>query len=719
MPLTDGREYIISRNALGELAEDGEIAALSDGRIVVVYDNTNITGYVQIFDPETGLSTLVQTINGPYGIRDLSVAALDDGGFVVTWNSPTSAFNERVMVQRYDAAGTPQDSPQILAEGNLADINVHQTSTGYFVTWCAQDGPTDVYYGRFFQSSGQPLAPAFQIDGDAFGLAVPDAALLDTGRLALAWRDEDDIAWVQLYNGNGQPLGAAVEIGSIDTPGWFGSGVRVAAGQNGSFTTLYQIGQTLYLQNHTRTGALDGPARPLDTGDLVLNLNWNAPHDLEIFPDGTIAVAFEARGENGDSDVFYAYYAADGTALTPPIVANFTITDDQGQLEFTRMPDGRLFLAFGDDNAVQWQSQQSIRGIFLSGPDTVWLGTERRDTHDGTEGSDTLAARGGNDTLNGLGGNDYIMAGAGNDTADGGAGADNIYGGDGRDTLSGGLGDDRISGDADDDTLLGDEGSDILRGGDGDDRLFGGKGSDTLRGDAGNDRLLGDTGDDAIYGGLGDDRLLGGAGNDSLHGDEGNDTILGGKGIDSINGDAGNDIIKGGADTDNLIGNEGNDRIWGQGGADLLFGSEGRNFLYGGADNDIVTGGIDRDTLVGGSGDDQLRGRSGNDIIRGGTGNDAITGGTGNDRMAGGSGADEFKYYKSTYEPDFGRDTITDFTTGEDKLDFRGMGLEIGTTLFLIDTARGLRLQIDADNSILLVNQTLASFDVNDILLTY
>ncbi|WP_436322427.1 Calx-beta domain-containing protein [Vibrio cidicii] len=99
-------------------------------------------------------------------------------------------------------------------------------------------------------------------------------------------------------------------------------------------------------------------------------------------------------------------------------------------------------------------------------------------------------------------------------------------------------------------------------------------------------------------------------------------------------------------------GGGGDDRIYGQGGVDLIFGGSGNDQLYGG------------------DGNDGLRGGTGDDILDGGLGNDILIGGLGDDILTGGDGMDIFKFIDhGTGVRDGERDTITDFTAGEDKID--------------------------------------------------
>ena len=367
-------------------------------------------------------------------------------------------------------------------------------------------------------------------------------------------------------------------------------------------------------------------------------------------------------------------------------------------------------------------------------------GGDGNDTLNGGAGADSLSGDGGGDLLLGAGGGDTLAGGAGKDTLDGGAGADSLIGGAGIDAadysgspsgvnvdLAAGTG---VGGDADGDTLSGIEnligsafndtlagdgksnhlhggaGLDTLAGGDGNDNLDGGEGNDSIHGDAGNDTLTGGTGADSLFGDAGNDKLDGGGGGDSLNGGDGNDTILASSGKDSIDGGLGTDLLDlsahfhagatvnmetgrvnlGGGSTatffgiEAVLGTTGDDHMAGSGDADRLMGNAGIDTLLGHAGNDTLIGGDGGDSLAGNGGDDLLLGGAGSDSLDGGAGNDTLRGGQGGDSLTGGAGNDFFDFNaigESNPSPAL-RDTIADFSQGQDKIDLSTIDANTG-----------------------------------------
>jgi Ca2+-binding RTX toxin-like protein len=111
---------------------------------------------------------------------------------------------------------------------------------------------------------------------------------------------------------------------------------------------------------------------------------------------------------------------------------------------------------------------------------------------------------------------------------------------------------------------------------------------------------------------------------------------------------------------------------------DTINGDGSDDLMYGYAGNDTLNGNGGNDRLLGGDGDDTLNGGSGRDVMFGEAGNDRMVGGRGGDTMAGGVGADTFVFFTGQQSGSAaeGRDVITDFHAGVDKIEFSGLGVE-------------------------------------------
>lgn len=176
-----------------------------------------------------------------------------------------------------------------------------------------------------------------------------------------------------------------------------------------------------------------------------------------------------------------------------------------------------------------------------------------------------------------------------------------------------------------------------------------------------------------VIDGTGRADLITGRGQDTIRAGGGHDTILAGDGNDNVAGGTGNDLIEGQAGRNLLWGSDGNDSLFGGDDIDRLYGEAGRDLLSGAAEDDLLDGGAEDDMLYGGVGRDTLLGGAGNDRLFGGFGTDSLTGGT---------GADVF-IFTSAAMAGMGsaRDRITDFQTGQDRID-----------LSLLDTTFASRL---------------------------
>ncbi|NKJ43557.1 cadherin domain-containing protein [Novosphingobium sp. SG720] len=171
--------------------------------------------------------------------------------------------------------------------------------------------------------------------------------------------------------------------------------------------------------------------------------------------------------------------------------------------------------------------------------------------------------------------------------------------------------------------------------------------------------------------------ITGSAAPDVLNGTFYNDKLLGGDGADKLNGGSGTDTLVGGAGDDRLYGGDGSDTASYAGAAAgvtvSLAITTAQDTIGAGTDtlNSIenLGGSSFADHLTGGSGNNYLVGGNGNDVLDGGAGNDLLVGSAGADTMTGGTGNDRFRF--DVMETTARRDTITDFTAGQDSIEIR------------------------------------------------
>lgn len=138
--------------------------------------------------------------------------------------------------------------------------------------------------------------------------------------------------------------------------------------------------------------------------------------------------------------------------------------------------------------------------------------------------------------------------------------------------------------------------------------------------------------------------------------------------------------------------------------------------LTGTAGSDILIGHNGADTLNGLGGNDMLSGGLGADVINGGAGSDNLRGGAGNDTLTGDSDNDTF-----VFQSGFGHDTITDFAAGAGVGDVIELHDDIFADFAAVQAASSqvgsdVLITVDASNSILLTNVTLANLHQNDFL---
>ena len=642
--------------------------------------------YQQVYDADgnpVGGEVLVNTGLVYADQHDHRITALDDGGYVVTWQSADFRFqNVDLYQQRFDATGQPLGG-NVRVETSF-DVSI---GTSVFPDRVPYEAPPAIQTGadtltRVWGDSFYNTILLFQNDMGGVSQRVanlghghsPDMVQLADGSLFLTWvtRAPGDLSDTRIVAGRFSADGVALQpMVSLDT--------TVREWESDPQILLLQSGAILvtwYNQdNHTVQGR------------LVSADGTTLTDEIQMAPEG-LRPSRWALSENTDGTISLA-------------MAHDMLSGGSGNNS-----------SFGTDIAVQTfvvDLALPVR-VLSSGADaftasaSVWFveGRGGNDTITGGAEDNVFYGQAGDDSLVGAGGNDSLWGGVGNDVMIGGAGGDLLQGGDGDDTLSGGAGDDQLFGGAGLNHLYGHTGNDLLVARHNDYRpyvgggytaiLDGGSGNDTLRGDVMNTYAAGGDGDDLIT----DARVV--------RAGEGNDTIVGGTlivsgasfdgggGIDVLvlqdtfvdlqAGDFGTNnyrrdptisghfegievvVLTGASSTRNVIGSTGDDIVYFSKFYFVASGNDGDDYfectyqlglsrpaqdfdgslrtatIDGGAGNDTIIGGLMDNTFTGGTGNDWLQGHHFNDTLTGDSGNDTLIGGAGSDSLIGGSGND-------------------------------------------------------------------------------
>ncbi|WP_187371430.1 family 16 glycosylhydrolase [Methylobacterium oryzihabitans] len=369
-----------------------------------------------------------------------------------------------------------------------------------------------------------------------------------------------------------------------------------------------------------------------------------------------------------------------------------------------RNPDGSRVLTVGDASVAPFlPATAGIDTVEFTGRGVIRLAdgfetltstaTPYGTTLIGNAGANTLRSGPGGTRFVGLAGDDLFVGSSplasdtvdySLDAADGGTAGVSV-------NLAGGLATDGFGGR---DTLVGIAHATGTASGD---TIVGSGLANVLQGLGGNDMLSGGAGDDRLDGGAGDDTLDGGAGADQLIGGDGANTASYASAAAGLTADLGNAA--------NNTGDAAGDRynrisaLVGSGYDDSLTGSAAADILRGGGGGDTLAGLNGADLLFGEDGDDLLLGGAGSDTIDGGAGNDRLAGGIGYDRLTGGAGADTFVFAAADGKTSM--DTVTDFTSGVDKLEVQLSGLVDPSRLSEIRLLTGMAVPTSAPSAAL------------------
>ncbi|MEO0379350.1 MAG: hypothetical protein AAF252_03720, partial [Pseudomonadota bacterium] len=356
---------------------DSAIGGLTDGGYVSVWtsvnqDNTgdNNTGvFAQRYDAAGGAvgpEFLVNTTVAGAQF-DSDVAGLTDGGWVIVWDDSTI---NGIRLNRYDATGALVETEvQVETEtsGNQFQPQVTGLSNGgYVVTWSSQnsgaagDGSANGVFAQLFNAAGARVGGEIAINQQTVNSQdTSNVTALGGGRFAVVWEENDaangdgsstSVA-ARIFDASGAPEGDEFQVNTFATG--FQGLPRVATLQNGDLVFAWQSdGQDtsqggIYYQRFTDAGVpVGGEIRVNDSvsGDQTVP-------DIIALDTGGFAIGWTdttTPAPGSGADVFVQVFDTDGTRLDTETRINTEVGSTQSQIALAALPNGNY--------VVQWTS---------------------------------------------------------------------------------------------------------------------------------------------------------------------------------------------------------------------------------------------------------------------------------------------------------------------------------------------------------------------------
>ena len=204
-----GPEFQINDTIVGD-QDDVQLTGLTGGGFVAVWRDASGTDgsgsgiFAKRFDNDGNALGGEFQVNSEFSSaqNEPHVAALNNGGFVVTWTSNNSGTAgdgslDGIFLQRFNALGVPQGiETQVNTEtaSNQRGSSVAATTDGFVVTWysatsgTAGDGDSNGVFAQRYDTNGVAQGGEFQVNTETTNAQdIPVVAGLTGGGFVIAW----------------------------------------------------------------------------------------------------------------------------------------------------------------------------------------------------------------------------------------------------------------------------------------------------------------------------------------------------------------------------------------------------------------------------------------------------------------------------------------------------------------------------------------------------
>ncbi|MHA4866224.1 calcium-binding protein [Duganella sp. PWIR1] len=654
------------------------IERLSDGSLVVVWRSVSLANqasyvmqHLDTYGNKTGAETMIIDCVNDY-VGNIHISWLSTGGFVVTWTATPPGGTVQVLARAFTASGVAVgDGPLVVADGSSGHYasDVQGLDDGSFmVVWDSQEanGASSIMVRRYDGATQDALTDNLVVsDHPGYGTKnFPTLATSGDGSIVVSWSSQGGVlnkgggVFQQLIDkdGNAEFVVGSTSAAAPAAPTF--SVQTIVGGNLPQYDPAYFSASFVLLNSPLSSGATVGNSHLALQGTAALGSVIKIYEGLTLL--ATVGVNDDGRwGAEIE-------HLSDGThALSATVTDVYGHTSAKSSAFNLVVSSAILNGTAGADGEVYWGEQGA---------------NDAAQTLNGNAGNDTLNGGGGKDTLVGGAGDDTYVVGqtdvvvteaasAGSDTIKtsvdftlsanvengvltaaghtltGNASANQLTGTSGNDSLNGGAGNDTLTGLSGNDTYTVDAAGDVVveefsGGVDLVNVAYTAAGTYVLGANVENAtvtsaaaiNLTGNALDNVLIGNAAANKLEGGAGSDTLDGKGGTDTMTGGAGADMYYVDATTDVI---IETELNV----TDQVYVTA-ASYTLAANVENMMFQGSGNFTGTGNDGNNTLLTGAGDDKLSGMGGNDLLVGGGGKDTLLGGAGADTLIGGPGND-------------------------------------------------------------------------------
>ncbi|HET7680311.1 MAG TPA: immunoglobulin domain-containing protein [Xanthobacteraceae bacterium] len=307
--------------------------------------------------------------------KNPSVAGLNNGGFVVIWQSNfQDGTGYGIYGQLYSAAGAPVGGEfrvNTYTPNHQSDPSVAALSKGGFVvTWQSfgQDGSGSGIYGQRFSASGAPVGPEFRVTNMTADHQVhPSVAGLSGGGFVVTWSSfvqASSEIFGRLFSAGGTPIRN------------FRANTHTANPQGrSSVTALNDGGFVVTWSSRHQDGSADGvygqrysaAADPVGAEFRVNTYTSNDQNNPSVaaLSNGGFVVTWQSFGQDGSGDGVYGKrYSAAGSPLSGEFRVNSRTASSQYSPSVAGLSDGGFIVTW--QSSGQDGSGEGVYGKFYS-----------------------------------------------------------------------------------------------------------------------------------------------------------------------------------------------------------------------------------------------------------------------------------------------------------------------------------------------------------------